>query len=209
MPARAKYLFDVDFAAGAKPKVIALAEHQAQLSEAETRGYRTGFAAAEAEARASDARRLATAIEAISQQLVSVAQALALVENRIEAEAVDVAVNIGRKLAPELIAREPFAEIAALVTDCLRHLIAAPHVVVRVNEAIYPQAREQLDEIARKTGFEGRLVVLGDPAIGQGDCRIEWADGGMTRDRALVDAAIAETVARYLAGRLDSSKGEP
>ena len=39
------------------------------------------------------------------------------------------------KLAPALIAREPFAEISALARDCFRHLVAAPHVVVRVNEA--------------------------------------------------------------------------
>ena len=32
-------------------------------------------------------------------------------------------------------------------------------------------------------GFEGRLVVLAEPEIAPGDCRIEWADGGVVRDQ--------------------------
>ena len=52
--------------------------------------------------------------------------------------------------------------------------------------------------IARAHGFEGRLVVLGEPGIAVGDCRIEWADGGVNRDNAATDAAIGEAVARYV-----------
>jgi flagellar assembly protein FliH len=48
-------------------------------------------------------------------------------------------------------------------------------------------------------GFEGRLVVLAEPDIGFGDCRVEWADGGLNRDRARIEAAIAEAVTNYLA----------
>jgi flagellar assembly protein FliH len=41
---------------------------------------------------------------------------------------------VARKLAPTLIAREPFAEILALASDCFRQLISAPHIVVRVGQ---------------------------------------------------------------------------
>jgi flagellar assembly protein FliH len=47
----------------------------------------------------------------------------------------------------------------------------------------------------------GRLVVLGDPGTSVGDCRIEWADGGVTRDIGAADAAIGEAVARYISAR--------
>ena len=120
---------------------------------------------------------------------------------RLEVEVVEVAVAVARKLAPELIAREPFAEIAALVRECFTHLVAAPHVVVRVNDALHAQARERLDEIARGRGFEGRLVVLGETEIAPGDCRIEWADGGVIRDRSAVASAIDDLVSRYIAAR--------
>jgi flagellar assembly protein FliH len=81
--------------------------------------------------------------------------------------------------------------------------VASPHVVVRVSEALYAVTRDKLDEIARSRGFEGRLVVLADPAIAPGDCRIEWADGGINRDYAATEAAIAEAVARYIGARRD------
>ena len=185
MSAPAKYLFDVDFAAPRAPSTVALAEHSAALAEAETRGYRNGFTAAEAEAAAETARRLTIALERVATSLEKIAQGLTGIEHRLEAEAVEVAVAVARKLAPELIAHEPFAELSALVTDCFRHVTASPHVVVRVPDALYPQAHERLQDIARKVGFEGRLVVLAEPEMGPGDCRIEWADGGVTRDFAV------------------------
>lgn len=202
MSASAKYLFDLDFAPAPKaPTAIAVAEHAAKVADAEARGYRNGFQAAEAEMRADTERRLAATLEQIGSALDMIARGLSGVESRLEAEAVDVAVAVARKLAPELIARQPLAEISALVTECFRHLIAAPHVAIRVSESIYPFAREKLEEISRQRGFEGRLVLLAEPEIAEGDCRIEWADGGINRDRAAADAMIAETVSRFVAGR--------
>jgi flagellar assembly protein FliH len=74
-------------------------------------------------------------------------------------------------------------------------------VVVRVNDAVYDVAREKLDALARTRGFDGRLVILGEPDVALGDCRIEWADGGITRERAVADAAIEDAVKRYIAAR--------
>jgi flagellar assembly protein FliH len=202
----AKFLFDADFARGAKAKpvepTITLAEHTAKLAQAEQAGYVRGFTAAEAQHVAEAEQRIAAALDHIGSALDTLHRGLAGVEARLEAEAVEVAVAVARKLAPELIAREPFAEIAALATDCFRQLIAAPHVAVRVSETIYPVAREKLDDLARARGFEGRLVVLAEPEIAPGDCRIEWADGGINRNRAAAEAAIGEAVGRYISARL-------
>jgi flagellar assembly protein FliH len=205
MSARAKFLFDLDFAAphGAKDAAptITAAAYEAALAEAEARGYRNGLAAAEAQARTQAERQTAHAFERVAAGLAGLAERLPAVEQRFEAEAVEVAVAVARKLASALIAEEPFAEIAALARSCFRELVAAPHVVVRVNDGLYATARERLDEIARALGFEGRLVVLGEAAIAPGDCRIEWADGGLVRDRAATEAAVAEAVGRYVAVR--------
>ena len=67
--------------------------------------------------------------------------------------------------------------------------------MVRVNDALYAdRAASSSTTIARARGFEGRLVVLAEPDIAAGDCRIEWADGGIERDSAAIDAAIGEAV---------------
>jgi flagellar assembly protein FliH len=79
--------------------------------------------------------------------------------------------------------------------------VAAPHIVVRVNEGLYAAAREKIEDIARAHAFGGRLVALGEPDIAAGDCRIEWADGGVRRDAGATDRAIGEAVARYISAR--------
>lgn len=204
MTARPKFLFDLDFSAPAGQKevdTVSKAVHEAALAEAESRGYRSGLTAAEAQSRTQAERLNAAALERIATAVEGLRGKLAAVEQRFEAESVEVAVAVARKLSAALIAREPFAEVSALVTECFRELLAAPHVVVRVNDALYAVARERLDEIARSRGFEGRLVVLGDAEIALGDCRVEWADGGLVRDRAATEAAVNDAVARYVNGR--------
>jgi flagellar assembly protein FliH len=202
MAAQAKYLFDQDFAAiDPAERPIAPAELAVKLGEAESKGFRDGFAAAEKEGHSVAARRSAAAFELIGDALDRMARELAMVESRIRAESVELAAAVARKLAPELVLREPFAEIAALVTECFRQLTAAPHVVVRVNDALLETARAELDEIARTRGFEGRLVVIAEPEIGLGDCKIEWADGGIVRNTAKTDLAISNAIGRYLGAR--------
>ena len=49
------------------------------------------------------------------------------------------------------------------------------------------------------------LVVLAEPGMALGDCRIEWADGGLCRDRAATEAVICEAVERYVAARREAS----
>jgi flagellar assembly protein FliH len=211
MTARAKFLFDLDFGAGEAAEksrqTIALAAHEVALAEARAAAYRDGFAAAGAQAIADAQRRSAAALEAIAAALDRLAQGLGTVEARLEAEAVEVAVAAARKLAPALIAREPLAELVALATECFTHLVATPHVVVRVSEAVYAEARERLEAIVKARGFTGRLVVLAEPDMQPGDCRIEWADGGIVRDRAATEAAIGELVGRYISVLRNSAGG--
>ena len=202
MNAPTKFLFDVDFAGGGDRKpAMSLAEHARQLADAEAAAHRRGYAEAQADAKAESDRRTAGALERIAAGIAEAGKTLTAVETRLECEAVEVAVAVARKLAPALIAREPFGEIAALASDCFRQLVAAPHVVVRIQDALYATAREKLEQIVRARGFEGRLVVLAEPDIAPGDCRIEWADGGVNRDSAAADAAIDAAVTAYLSAR--------
>jgi flagellar assembly protein FliH len=204
MSAPAKFLFNVDFGGGEQQaESISQSALELAVAEAEARGYRTGYAAGQADINAESQRHMAAALVRIGDTLAALAGGLRGIEQRLEAEAVEVAVAVGSKLACELIAREPLAEISGLASDCFNQLLAAPHVVVRINDALYTEARERLEEIATLRGFEGRLVVLAEPDVASGDCRIEWADGGVKRDRARTEATINEAVAAYVAVRRD------
>jgi flagellar assembly protein FliH len=206
MGAPAKFLFDVDFAAGSQREpTITLAEHATKLAEAEEAARARGYAQGERDAQVEISRRIASTLESIATGIEAVAGAPKAIEAKLECEAVEVAVAVARKLAPSPIEREPFAEITALASGCFRELVAAPHIVVRVNEGLYAAAREKIEDIARAHAFGGRLVALGEPDIAAGDCRIEWADGGVRRDAGATDRAIGEAVARYISARRNFS----
>lgn len=210
MTASVKFLFDTDFSAGAKPRPAAIsqAQHEAALAEAEARGHRNGVAAGRAQAVSENERQLAAVLGKVASSIEAMIKGFEAIEARLEREAVEVAVAMAGRLAPALIEREPFAEIAALASECFRHLVSAPHVVVRVADPLYEEACTRLKEIAERSGFSGRLIVLADAEIAVGDCRIEWADGGTTRECASVERTIADIVDRYLASRPDKSADE-
>ena len=177
MGAPAKFLFDTDFAAPerTREKAATAAEIAQKVAEAEARAYQDGIAAG-----------------------------IGNIESKMETEAVDVAVAVARKLCADLVAAEPLGEIMALVKDCFSHLVATPHLVVRINDQLYEAAREKIERLAKQSGFEGRLVILAEPEIATGDCRIEWADGGVVLERSAIAAKIDDMVGRYIASRRGS-----
>jgi flagellar assembly protein FliH len=201
--APAKFLFDMDFSAPDKTRErpATPAEIAQKIATAEARAYRDGFDAAQREAKAESDRRAALALEEIGIAIQAIATRFSGIEVRMETEAVDVAVAVARKLCSELISGEPLSEIIALVSDCFSHLVSTPHLVVRINEQLYEAARERIERLAKRSGFEGRLVILAEPEIESGDCRIEWADGGVVLERAAIEVKINELVGRYMASR--------
>ncbi|MBI1205476.1 MAG: flagellar assembly protein H [Rhodopseudomonas sp.] len=200
MKPSAKYMFDEDFAGTVKP-TITLVEHERRSKDVESVAHRKGFEAGLVQARTEITERISKTLTEIADGMVKIDRALANIEAKLEVEAVQVAVAVASKLAPELIAREPFTEISALAGDAFRQLVATPQVAVHIGAEIYDTAKEKLEEIARLRGFDGRLTVQPDPTMAPGDCRIEWVDGGVGRDEAATQAAINEVVARYIAAR--------
>ena len=203
MAAPAKFLFDMDFSAPDKTRErpATPSEIVQKIAAAEARAYRDGYDAAQREAKVESDRRGALALEEIGLAIQGIAARFAGIETRMETEAVDVAVAVARKLCTELISGEPLAEITGLVRDCFSHLVSTPHLVVRINDSLYEAARDRIERLAKQSGFEGRLVILAEPGIETGDCKIEWADGGVVLERAAIEAKINDLVGRYIASR--------
>src|SRR5881227_3414739 len=203
MASPAKFLFDMDFSApdkGRERPATALEVAQ-KIASAEAHAYRDGYDAGQREAKAESDRRTALALEEIGTGIQAIKARFCGIETRMETEAVEVAVAVARKLCSELISGEPLGEITALVSDCFSHLVSTPHLVVRINDSLYEAARERIERLTKQSGYAGRLVILAEPDIDTGDCKIEWADGGVALERAAIEAKINELVGRYMASR--------
>jgi len=201
MAAAAKFMFDEDFATGERP-TITLVEAERRRADAESVAHRQGFEQGQAQTRGEQNERIARALTLMGEQMSRLDAQLKSIEARLESEAVHVAFSVASKLAPELIAREPFAEIEVLAADCFRQLVATPQITVFIGADIYDSAKAKLEEIAQARGLQARLSILSDAAMAPGNCRIEWAEGGIVRDRDATAKAIEDAVNRYIAARV-------
>ncbi|MEX2008727.1 MAG: FliH/SctL family protein [Dongiaceae bacterium] len=208
MQASEKYLFDSSFDdeagdanAAATPAAAARIHYDAaDLAAARDEGFAAGAAAGAAEARATIERTTADGLTAIVARLKSLYDRQAEAAEHSVRGAVGTAIAIVRKLHPELARRHGLVEIEGLLSRTLETLRDEPRLVVRVADGLLDPLRDRLDDMTRTTGFEGRLVLLADAAITSGDCRIEWADGGVERDAASLWRDIETAWRRGLGG---------
>ncbi len=200
--APAKFRFDLDLGHRQERNSVVTETAMATLiAEARAEGRREGLAEGERSASAKAAQRLAQAAELLADHTAALNASLDDSRHATLADAVGLAALVGKKLARHLLAQHPTAEIDALIAECLASLDSVPHLVIRC----HPELSEALREIAMariaNSGFTGRLVVLGDPDRGLSDARIEWADGGIVRDQALLEAEIDQRIDQFIAAR--------
>jgi flagellar assembly protein FliH len=213
MASPARFNFDFDFdplpppvAPKPQPKEpevpsVDLVTHLLQLNETDQRARAEGFEQGRASAEAQAAQRLVDEAARLTSACRALFDRLDADRLAVEREAIELAVTVARKLAGRLIEREPLAEIRALVADSLVPLRKAPHLVLRITAEDADAIRPHVDKLVRETGFEGRMVILGEDDMARGDCRVEWADGGIVRDSARVATDIEMAVSRYMDAR--------
>ncbi|MCG5243483.1 FliH/SctL family protein [Azospirillum doebereinerae] len=161
-------------------------------------GQTTGYDRAKAEIEATVNARIANALDQLGN---GVAHLLAQSEaaNAMRGDQpVHLALAIVRKLMPEWARRGGMVEVEGMVRACLTDLIDEPRLIVRVADGTMDLVREHLDAVVASRGFGAKLMVVGDPTIAPGGCRIEWADGGMERDTAQLMSEIEQRAARLL-----------
>jgi flagellar assembly protein FliH len=188
-----KYLFDCDFrdpGGGAK--------NLAALQEAEQRGFAQGVAEGRRQGAAEAEAQLAAALRRLADTAGSLLSGLDARQAQMEEEALAFGSALGRKLAGRALAAQPLDAITEAARASFQHLRGVPHLVIRVNEALVEAVESRMQRIARDQGYEGRLVVMGEPDIAPGNGRIEWADGGIVRDQARIEAAVDDALAGTL-----------
>lgn len=212
-----KFLFNVDFSEPVEPEVepvsepeiptITVEEHSKLLEKARAQAFEEGRAKALTDMQTRQETLLTQEIVRLIDAVTEMIGTLDRIEADQEKDAVSLAFLVARRLCAHLIARQPLAETVALVSECLGPLRRAPHLVIRIAEKDVEALKAQVDPIIHEKGFEGRLVILGEPDLARGDCHIEWADGGIRRDRKALEAGIDASIRSYLRARSAVKKG--
>lgn len=195
MSARASrpFLFDTDFGRPRGPSPAdaeALARAEAERAAGEAAAYARGLQDGRAEAALQEQARLADALTRVGLAAAGLLNQSDLRDGEREAQALAFAQALARRIAGEALDARPLAAVEEAARSALRHLRGVPHLVLRVNETLVDEAETLMRRLSREHGFEGRLVVLGEPDMAPGDARLEWADGGVVRERARIEAAV-------------------
>jgi flagellar assembly protein FliH len=182
-----------------KEPTLTVSEHQ-KLMDLAVAGARTeAFIEGQAMARDEETARLARAMEAVSMALEQVRHELDGIHASASGEALRFALAFATRLSGTLVERQPLVPIEEAAQRIFDDLRGAPHVAVRVSADLVEPTRDRLQAIARDKGYEGRLIILGEPDILPGDVRIEWADGGIVRNGAAAADVLSLAVEQALA----------
>lgn len=194
-----KFSFGEDFDAQNQDQqeleALALEE---RLRKTEKEAFQKGHVTGKAEASEEIAKELVAVMERVADQVNALFGQRAQLDDRLERDAAQLALAMARKLAAKALEMHPHAEIEALITECMEACREQPKIVVRLSQGQCEPLAAKMDEMKQRNGFTGDVIILGDDEIHDGDCLVEWPDGGAERRSAHVSDAIEKLVQSFV-----------
>lgn len=199
------FTFDRSFDAKPKRKEPALAFTAEDLQAAREAAFIEGQAAGRQQALTGIEQATQDAVAALGGQLAELMSREVSRQELMQAEVAALAVAMTRTLAPRLMAVEPAAEITHMVGRYFEICRDVPQLVIRVAPALVEALDGRLKALAEEHAFGGEIVLRGDPALQNSDCRVEWADGGAERREQAIQDEIDRLVDDFIAARKNAA----
>lgn len=144
--------------------------------------YESGFAAGRAAGVDEQTTKLMALLDQVGGKIDQMLNTLQSLQKQSDEGMRQMALAIARKFLPDFIARNGTQEIEAMLADVMTEMVHEPRLVIRINESQFDFLNEKIDTLSTQKAYAGKIVVLADAEVAAGDCRIEWADGGMERN---------------------------
>lgn len=207
--ARPAFNFDRDFSKAMQSPYIdssarvpvAYAQYVQDVEAARREGFERGILEGRRRQEDAEARRLAEALEMIQAAFGRMAEEIAEAARQSRQEAIEFALIFARKLAGRMIKAAPIEAIEATARAIFQDLRGSAHLAVRVAPDLVDPCKARLMRVLSENGIEIKLFVFPDPEVAIGDCRIEWAEGGIVRERAKLDFLIEKSIDMLIPAR--------
>lgn len=167
---------------------------EAQMEAARREGLARGRQEAAAEAEASRERRVADLLETISREFSTLFAAEDLRNAQYEAESVRLSLAILQRLFPAMNQKYGLGEIQRAISDVLEKQRAQVVIKLEVQPDYVETIRDHVQRVLKQANITGECQVSGNQALGPGDVRMSWPDGGAFRESAV----MAEDIERHL-----------
>ena len=165
-----------------EPEVVVPTYSEEQVKTSRKEGLEQGKADALKEAAMTIENQIVDLTKSIGAQLNQLISSQSLVNNEIFRDAIKISRAITKKSFSSINAEHGVQEIEQLIRQILSQILEEPRVKIQVHPSLTEHFSERLNEISTETHFEGRVHIIADEEIEQGDCRIDWSNGGAERN---------------------------
>ncbi|MGY6695951.1 MAG: FliH/SctL family protein [Roseinatronobacter sp.] len=149
------------------------AARDAAFQEGRALGHAEGVAEA---ATAQNARR-AEALQALGPTITELVQANECHRAALEAQVLDFAITVCEQVFPELLRHRAHDRVLAQVRRALEVGLGSVSLRIFLSPEAVHLLREDLNSVILQSGLEGRVELRADPALCNGDARVDWDSG--------------------------------
>lgn len=167
---------------------------EAELENARRESLQQGRREATAEAEASRERHVADLLQTISREFSTLFAAEDLRNAQYEAESVRLTLATIQRLFPAMNQKYGLEEIQRTISEVLESQREQAVIKLEVQPDYVEIIQEHVKRVLKQGNMAGSCQVLGNHALGAGDCRMSWENGGALRD----SAAIAEDIEHHM-----------
>ncbi len=184
---------------------------EAEMAAAREKAHAEGQQAGRAEVIQGLEQACELSLKTIAGKLEKLLSQHTAITEEVTQGALAAAAAVCRKVVPIMSQRHAVQEIEGFIVECLGIAIEEPRVVVRVPDKLLEKMRERIDALASAHGFDGKVVLLGDDAMGPEDCAVLWADGGAEKNGARLWDEMNEAIDRRLknSGQASAAQAPP
>lgn len=184
------------------PPTFSEEELEQAKHEAHQRGLQEGLQQGKEEAFQSIDQEISQKISALSVKVEALNDQEEARRRLFEREAVSLVLTVCEKLLPEFKKISQGKDLGDFVLSKIAQESEPEKLAIR----IHPDQSERLQEIIKEKIPNVELTVKGDPSLDVDDAVITWADGGVQRKVAQVQAQVMRALQEELA-RFDDSYG--
>ena len=219
------FLFDYSFDDGADEARLAAEEAERRAAEEAAANVAPTFSVEELEAAKSEAyakgrqegmddamagieQQVARTLDAVFSRVPKVFEQHKAWTKEMETDAARLGLAVIGRLAPELVKDKELPEVEAVIREAFGFLTEQPKVMIRVSKDLEESLADKVELMASRVGYEGQVVLVGDPELPVDDCRVSWQAGAVERSLDDIWGQIDQIVDRVVAGGPQRSRTE-
>lgn len=187
-----------------EPEVVVPTFSEEELEAAKKEAFEKGREEALKESATAIEQQIVDTVTGVSRKLDQLIAEQKAANKDIFRDAINVSYAITKKLFPSLNEQQKLVETETLLQKTLPQVLEEPRVTIEVHPDMEAPLNERLADISAETHYEGKLLINASTSITDGDCKIEWSNGGAERD---LQALISEAD-KIIESNLSSLEGE-